>query len=153
MGNTKYIYQSYVKYSNMLGKSYKGSSVVYRSYNPAVRCSGSQANSLAGCFGDLLLGRTSLALEYGVGVILRTLALKSSKLASGTFLRLSGAYILYRVGPQGLLSPQGAMSSIYCAAAAAVHCCAAAAAAHTPLCNRVASYMKLWASTLVMKKV
>ncbi|KAI8443604.1 hypothetical protein BY996DRAFT_6427252 [Phakopsora pachyrhizi] len=69
--------------------------------------SGSQANSLAGRFGDLFLGQTSLALEHGVGVILRTSALKSSnlrdsslrrslticdRLASGTFLRLSGAY-------------------------------------------------------------
>ncbi|KAI8454842.1 hypothetical protein BY996DRAFT_6413585 [Phakopsora pachyrhizi] len=73
-----------------------GSSVVYRFYNPDARCSGSQANSLAGHFGDLFLG-----------VILRTSALKSSnlrdsslrrslticdRLASGTFLRLLGAY-------------------------------------------------------------
>ncbi|KAI8453358.1 hypothetical protein BY996DRAFT_6414727 [Phakopsora pachyrhizi] len=91
--------------------------------------SGSQANSLAGRFGDLLLGWTSLALEYGVGVILRTSALKSSKLASGTFLRLSGAYTC-----TGWASGTFKSSS----------CCAAAAAAHTPLCKRVASYMKLW---------
>ncbi|KAI8454730.1 hypothetical protein BY996DRAFT_6413669 [Phakopsora pachyrhizi] len=61
-----------------------------------------------GTFPEAVSSRwTSLALEHGVGVILRTLALKSSnlrdsslrhslticdRLASGTFLRLSGAY-------------------------------------------------------------
>ncbi|KAI8449733.1 hypothetical protein BY996DRAFT_6418135 [Phakopsora pachyrhizi] len=105
------------------------SRVVYRSYNPAARCSDSQANSLAGCFKDLFLGWTSLAFDHSVGVFLRTSALKSSKLASGTFLRLSGAYAC-----TGWASGTSKSSS----------CCAAAAAAHTFLCNRVASYMKLW---------
>ncbi|KAI8461844.1 hypothetical protein BY996DRAFT_6408362 [Phakopsora pachyrhizi] len=101
-------------------------------------CSGRQANSLAGPFGDLFLGRTSLALEHGIGVILRTSALKSSnlrdsslrhllticdRLASGTFLRLSGAYTC-----TGLASGTSKSSS-YCAAAAAA---------------QVASYMEVW---------
>ncbi|KAI8450473.1 hypothetical protein BY996DRAFT_6417331 [Phakopsora pachyrhizi] len=67
--------------------------------------------------------RTSLAFDNSVGVILRTSALKSSKLASGTFLRLSGAYAC-----TGWASGTSKSSS----------CCAAAAAA------QVASYMKLW---------
>ncbi|KAI8451685.1 hypothetical protein BY996DRAFT_6416153 [Phakopsora pachyrhizi] len=79
-----------------------------------------------------------------IGGSLRTLALKSSNLreeslrhslficdrqASGTFLRLLGAYTCkgWALGTS--------KSSSYCAAAAA---------AHTPLCNRVASYMELW---------